>query len=117
MVMGDFNFNLEGWRKELDWNLLGWDIYPADSRPARYLRPCRIDYTLVKAPENIRFRDDGSLTFSPFPLETTGTGSNRTYSCSAKAGLHGDCGQATFTADQLAEAIIHSSASLLGETI
>ena len=116
MIMGDFNLDLDTWRKEPDWNFPGWDIYPEDSRPARDIRDRPIDYILIKGPEDTPLRDDGSLTFSPFPLEISGTGSNVTYSCCTKAGLHGDCGQATFTTQQLEDTKIKSSASLLGDT-
>jgi hypothetical protein len=115
--MGDFNLDLKGWKEEPDWNLPGWDLYPGDSRPARDLRASPIDYILIKAPGNTRLRDDGSLTFSPFPLGLTGTGNNLTYSCCSKAGLHGDGDQATFTAQQLENTKIQSSASLRGDTV
>lgn len=116
MVLGDFNFDLEEWKREADEKelheiLIGWELYPKDNRSQRGLRNRPIDYMLVYAPGNINVRDDGSGAFSPLPLEISCDGKSRIYcSLSATKGHK----QAVFTTEDLKSKKIKSSAALHG---
>jgi hypothetical protein len=88
LVLGDFNFDIEGWSKEANSSLIGWSVYPTESGPARDVRSRPIDYVLIHSSEDKPVWDDGSTMFSPLPLKIEGEGDKRTYSCCTKAGLH-----------------------------
>src|SRR5436190_19144460 len=88
LVMGDFNFDIESWKTESDTDLVGWDLYPTASRSTRDLRSRPIDYILVYAPGNMLVTDNGTVAFSPLPLEIAGVGDEPTYRLSTKEGHH-----------------------------
>ena len=111
LVMGDFNLDLEGWRKESDEILMGWELYPKESRPARDLRCRSIDYILLKASDNMHLGDVGTQAFSPLPLKITGAGDDRTYCFSTKDGHH-RTNEPTFTTLDLKSKRIRNHAPL-----
>src|SRR5436190_12992473 len=89
MVLGDFNLDLEKWKKDSEEKLMGWDLYPrGDSRSARELRRRTIDYVLVYAPGDIHVNDNGTKAFSPLPLGITRVEDENTYRLSTKEGHH-----------------------------
>lgn len=114
VVLGDFNFDLEDWNRELHEILIGWELYPKDNRSHRDLRDRPIDYMLVYAPGNITVEDDGSGTFSPLPLEISYAGQDRIYRLCATEGRHQNK-ETVFTTKDLKLKKIRSSAPLHGK--
>ena len=110
--MGDFNLNLDMWRNAPDDDLLGWELYPTNNRPARDLRSHQIDYALVRASDGIDFRDNGSKMFSPFPVKVTFHGVDRIYSLSTEACAFADRVVANFTTKHLMSKELSNSAPL-----
>ena len=112
MVFGDFNLDLEEWKKESTEKLKEWHLYPSGNRRSvRDLRSRPIDYVLVCAPGNIDISDNGTGAFSPLPLEITRIGDERTYRLSTKEGYH-ENNEAVFSSSDLKMKKLRNSAPL-----
>lgn len=110
IVMGDFNLDLEAWRAEDSRPLKGWELYHANSHPARDLRDHSIDYVLIKVPDGAHFRNDKTQGFSPLPLTVSHDGDVRTYSLPKKPGLLNE--GVTFATQDLKDVKLTNSVSL-----